>query len=199
MCAVIWKPGSEARIIDTRPFHESLAARQDFAGAELNLEGATTFERGGKTWLRLFQRGNGDAAKGRVLDASADVPLEDLLAGRATHPVNVREVDLGKMNGVRLTFSDATTGPGGGTAFLATAENSPSATEDGPLAGVVIGRIDEAGISRYGQIVEADGTASTRKLEGLAWDAASGRWLAIEDSDDPSAASRMVVLVPHSR
>lgn len=198
MRGIHWRPATEPREIDATAFYESLAKETSFAGSQLNLEGAVAFQRDGKTWLRLFQRGNGAKVDGvAAIDASAEVPLDDFLAGRATTVRNIREYDLGGADGIRLTFSDATNTPDGSTAFVASAEDSPSATEDGRLAGVVIGAIDATtGVARYGRILEADGTPSTRKLEGLAWDATRGQWLAIEDTDDPNVPSRLLVLSP---
>lgn len=193
--SVLVRPGEEPRVIDAPAFFGALAADRAFAGVELNLEGGVAFRRAGRTWIRLFQRGNGDTSLGPVVDATAEFPLDALLEDRPAAPSALTAYELGDAAGVRLTFSDAAAGPGGETAFLASAEDSSNTITDGSLHGVVLGRIDAlTREARYGRIYEADGRPSSRKLEGLAWDAASRRWLAIEDADDASKASRLVTL-----
>jgi len=183
-------PSGAAHVVDAAAFYAALEGH-DFAGSELNVEGAIVMG----DVLRLFQRGNGAPRDGRApVNATADVALGDALAGHATELRHVRLYDLGALDGVPLSFTDATAGPDGGPWYLAAAEDSPDTYQDGVNVGCVLGHIDEAtGDARYGLVREKDGAPSRRKLEGLAWTAAAG-WLAVEDRDDPEIAAELVRL-----
>lgn len=187
-------PLGTAKMIDASAFYQSLEATAAFAGSEMNLEGALLLP--GRT-LRLFQRGNGAAKDGRVaVDATCEVDLDDALANRAAKPRDVRAYDLGAIDGIRLTFTDAALDAGGRTHYLAAAENSPDTYHDGENKGCVLGRIAADGTAEYGRIHEPEGKPSKRKLEGLAFDPARKRWLAVEDRDDPSRPTEMVWIDP---
>src|SRR5205085_603494 len=57
--------------------YRRLREHAEFAGGELNVEGAVVV----RDVLRLFQRGNGAARDGRPsIDATGDLPLEAFLA-----------------------------------------------------------------------------------------------------------------------
>ena len=74
--------------------------------AELNVEGAAAAA--GR--LRLLQRGNGARGQNAVIDLALDGVLEALAAGRplaADLVLAVYPVDLGRLAGVRLGFTDA--------------------------------------------------------------------------------------------
>lgn len=192
---VVLEAGSSApRIVDASALYAGLRARGDFAGSELNVEGAVAL--GDR--VRLFQRGNG-AARGSLgpIDATCDLDLARLLAwlddARATPPApeSVVRWELGAIRGVRLTFTDACAGEGG-IAFLAAAEASPDAIEDGEVVGVALGWIDERD-ARWTAIREPDGTPFLGKAEGLAWapGSARSRALLVIDRDDPDAPSEL--------
>src|SRR5690606_17272693 len=99
--------------------------------------------------VMFFQRGNGAPRGGlRPVDATARVSLADLVgyleSGAPCPPLrDVSAWDLGALEGVRLTFTDAAIGPRGEIAFVACAEASPDATRDGPVSGVALGRLDD--------------------------------------------------------
>lgn len=177
---------------DLPAWYGALRTIADFAGSELNLEGATVV--GGDT-LRLFQRGNG-AARGslRPVDATADVALAEFLAhldapGRCPVPQigAVTAYDLGAIGGVRLTFTDAAATEAG-VYFLAVAEDSPDAVRDGPVRGCALGVIDPAGRARWTPLLDASGTPFAGKVEGLSPDPADPcRGFVVLDRDDPDA------------
>jgi hypothetical protein len=200
---VVVEPGKRPRIVDASALYAALRACTTFAGSELNVEGAAVI---GDS-LRLFQRGNGAPRGGlRPTDATCDLDLEALLAyldDPALPPPVPRspvEWDLGSIRGCRLTFTDACAGRGG-VAFLAAAEASPDAVEDGEVVGVALGWIPEGeGEARWGLVREPDGAPFLGKCEGLAWargaPVASGRiraW-AVVDRDDPDVPSELCAL-----
>jgi hypothetical protein len=126
----------EPRVIDLSPLYTAL--RKELGG--INIEGAAVL--GEELWL--FHRGNeGDA--GNVV---AEITLSDL-AGSLTGDLDIdveelkelREYDLGDMDGVPLCFSDATALSDELVCFTASAEGD----EDGDIRGSVVGTISADG------------------------------------------------------
>src|ERR1700741_4016993 len=101
----------ETRGIDASAFYAGLRAAREFSGSELNVEGAIEIDGA----LRLFNRGNGAPIDGRLpIDATCDIRLPELLAylprpdeTPPPGPSNILQYDLGKIDGLRLTFTDA--------------------------------------------------------------------------------------------
>jgi hypothetical protein len=148
-------------------------------GGTPNIEGAVFV--GGA--LRLFHRGAGEAPS-MTVDVACDPdrgPLPQVL-GSARY-------DLGRVGRVPLTFTDATLADDGRIAYLAVAEDTPNAIDDGPVVGAAIGFIGAEG-ANWASIVEADGTLSVRKFEGIALDPAGGAFL-ITDADDPEKPAEL--------
>lgn len=151
----------------------------DAVGHEINLEGVLEVPHG----LLLFHRGN-----------SGDGNAVIRLAVNPEHPAaaRVEEVtrwDLGTVPGERaqvaLTFTDADVDAHGRHWYIAAAEDTPNAIDDGPVVGAAIGMIagDHA---VWVPITEPDGSVSCRKYEGLVLDDdLSGAWL-VTDPDDES-------------
>ena len=161
-----------ARVIGASELYAALRARTDFAGSELNVEGAVAI--GDR--VRLFQRGNG-APRGELqpVDATCDLDVAELVAWLDApgvrpppRPRDVVQWDLGSVRGVRLTFTDSCAGPGGVIAFLAAAEASPDAVRDGEVVGVAIGVIEPAA-ARWTLVRDDQGAPVLDKCEGLAW------------------------------
>lgn len=193
-------PGApRAELVDAAAFYEELRRTTAFAGSELNVEGAAPDGHD----VVLFQRGNG-APRGDLLpvDATARVDRAALLAylrEPATRPPpplrDVRPWLLGRLEGVRLTFTDATRGPDDRPWFLAAAEDSPDTFRDGPVVGVVVGVIEAArGVTwaRWARITER-GRPFAAKAEGLALDPRdpSRAWVVV-DADDLTAPAELV-------
>jgi hypothetical protein len=181
-----------ARIIDAPVLYAALRATREFSGAELNIEGAwSDGER-----LRLFNRGNGRLCDGvSPVDATCDLDLRALLGYLDGHcapppPREITQYDLGRVAGVRLTFTDAA-----GAYYLAAAEDCPDAVQDGPVCGVALGIIPPTGEPRYTLIRERDETLFTLKAEGLCLDDndASRAWTVV-DLDNPDQASLLCEL-----
>lgn len=159
----------------TRLF-EALAVR---LGTRPNIEGAVLED----DKLHLFHRGAGGAAS-----AVAEV-RGDALDGREVTRVLVDWVELGTASGVSLAFTDAAP-TAGGMLYLAVAEDTPNAIDDGPIAGAAVGVI-RAGRARYAILEEADGTPSRRKVEGLALEPATGEAFMVTDPDDPTRPAEL--------
>ncbi len=184
----------EARAHDARLLYAHLRAVAAFSGSELNVEGATCV--GDR--VVLFQRGNG-APKGdlEAIDATGTLDAEKLhgyIEGSAPTPVlgAVSSYDLGRVNGARLTFTDATA-DGDEVYFVAAAEDSPDATRDGPVTGVALGCLHSNGEVGYALVKDERGEPLTDKVEGVCCDG-PGRFLAVVDRDDPAAPSQMLTI-----
>ena len=184
------------RLIEAHGLYASLRAEARFAGSELNIEGALVA--GGQ--LRLFQRGNG-AARGELLpvDASCELDLNLLLRylergdpAPAPAAQRVIQYDLGAVDGVRLTFTDAAA-LGADVLYLAAAEDSPDAVLDGPVAGVALGLISAStGQARWTRLRHADGQPFAGKAEGLALDPRiPGSAHIVLDQDDPDLPAEL--------
>ncbi|MCI0728816.1 MAG: hypothetical protein L0332_19160 [Chloroflexi bacterium] len=186
----------QVAVYDAPAFYAALRAAADFAGSELNIEGAVYL---GDGRLRLFQRGNG-APRGDVqpVNATADVSwpalhayLGDPRPDAAFTLDDVTQYDLGRVAGVRLTFTDAAR-CGDTLFFSATAEASPDAIHDGPVAASAIGLIHPGGAARWTVLEDVQGGIFPGKVEGLAFQPEeSGRAYVIVDKDDPETPSQL--------
>ena len=164
---------------------EQRDALYDAVGAALattpNIEGAVVE---GET-LRLFHRGSGTEPNAIVdLDVGA-------LDGAAPRVHAMIPCAIGGAGKVPLTFTDAALAAGA-ILYLAVAEDTPNAIDDGPIVGASIGVI-RGGAARHALIHEKDGAPSVRKFEGLALDvgdAPRGAFL-ITDPDDPDRCSEL--------
>ncbi|MEW5723637.1 MAG: hypothetical protein AB1896_11060 [Thermodesulfobacteriota bacterium] len=185
---VVVKPSGEVRVREAGDLYEILHKTTAFSGSELNLEGALVI--GDR--VRLFQRGNGaPTAELQPVDATGDLPLESFLSWldrseAAPQLERIRRYDLGSVGGVRYGFTDAALIPDGRVAFLACAEDSPDALQDGTVLGSrfgVIGR-DEARIT---DIMDETGRPAKLKLEGIEWleDGQGGSFVVVADMDHP--------------
>ncbi|HEX2188451.1 MAG TPA: hypothetical protein VHG51_06105 [Longimicrobiaceae bacterium] len=191
-----WSGGEPAVALrDASALYARLRGREDFAGSELNLEGAVWM--GGR--VRLFGRGNG-APRGGVAPADATCDLEwealraYLLDPGAAPPPEPRDVvryRLGELDGLRLGFTDAALA-GGRLLFSAAAEDSPDAVRDGRVAGSAVGVFDATDRVRWTVLRDADGAPLAAKVEGLAVPpGGGGRAWVVVDADDPAAPSEL--------
>lgn len=169
-------------------FYQILRSTADFAGSELNIEGAAIV--GDR--LRLFQRGNG-APRGelRPVDATCDLPLDQVLAyihepsAPVPTPDTIVQYDLGAIGHCRLTFTDSLFYRGS-VLYSASAEDSPDAVLDGPVTGAALGVIDENGLARWALLTNPAGEPMVAKVEGLlpSREQANELWIVV-DPDDP--------------
>lgn len=179
---------------DASGFYARLRAAAEFAGSELNVEGAAW--RDGR--IVLLNRGNGAPfADRRAVDAVCEVDWAALrahLADPAAHPApapeNVVQYVLGEIDGWRLTFTDAAPF-GDSLIYTATAEASPNAVDDGPVAGSALGIIGADGEARWTVLVDADGAGFDAKVEGVARGPRPGIVYVVVDRDDPHRPSEL--------
>jgi hypothetical protein len=130
----------EPREIDLKPLYEELRGEIE----ELNIEGAAVL--GGR--FALFHRGNADRSENAVAELRLDRVLDSLTGDRDLDPHELDRItayDLGELDGVRLSFSDATALADDLVVFTASAEGSGSSYEDGSIRGSVVGTIDAKG------------------------------------------------------
>jgi hypothetical protein len=173
--------------------YDLLRRAHAFAGSELNIEGAIHL---GDT-LRLFGRGNGAARDGlEPINASCDLRWPELKAHLAAPdaapppaPVNIVRYELGALDEVPLSFTDAALWRDA-TLYAATAEQSPNVVDDGPVSGSAIGVIEATGGTRWTALTEPSGAVFRGKVEGLLpSDERDDRLFVVVDADDPDAAS----------
>lgn len=181
------------QVVHAKSLYDALRTERSFSGSQLNLEGVAALGDD----VVLVQRGNGAPLEGRTpVDATCRVDRAALLAYLAdptsAPPAlrDVTQVQLGAIDGVRLTFTDATAGVDGALWFLAAAEASPDTYRDGVVVGVALGVIDRTGGARWTRLVDEGGRPLLDKAEGLALDPDGHGWVVL-DKDDPLAPSEL--------
>jgi hypothetical protein len=199
-------PDRLPRWVSAAPLYRALRAERAFAGSELNVEGAALL--GDR--VRLFQRGNGAVVDGVApVNATVDLALDELLAAmvrwmndpsddRGVGLADVVTYALGAIDGVALSFTDATAWPAsrpGRVAWLAAAEDSPDTYRDGVCAGSALGYVDPDGAVGHQALRTADGALFRAKAEGLVFDRDDPTlaW-AVLDLDDPARPSELCAL-----
>ena len=169
----------DPREVDLAPVYELL--REHIS--ELNVEGAATM--GDRLWL--LQRGNSDVGSNVVAELALDrvmTSLREDLRIDADELANVRSYELGDIDGVELTFSDATPIAEQLVVFTASAE-----ADDGRICGSVVGTLQPDGA------VERLRTIDRKwKVEGVhaAMDAGVLDFTFVCDQDDPGAPSPLL-------
>jgi len=168
---VVLLSSSHPELIHVHRLYAALREHPTFATSELNLEGVVFL--GDR--VRLFQRSNGIATKDHKHCATCDLDwsvLDAFLHAPSTASLptieNVRHYDLGSINNVPLTFTDATLLPSGEVLFVASAEGSPNAIDDGAVHGTALGIIDKSGNARLCHLLDERGSLVTDKAEGIA-------------------------------
>ena len=174
---------AQARIVDLAPLYEELA--QALPG-KLNLEGAVV--RGRE--LVLGQRGAGGQGSA-LLFLELGPFLDQLQSELIRHATGLRvePLELGALAGVPLRLTDLATGPDGALHFSCAAEATDNAYDDAPCAGSRIGRLDDD--LRIAWRVDLP---APLKIEGLAFDAARSRWLAVADAGRSEVAGAVAVV-----
>jgi hypothetical protein len=179
---------------DASGFYARLREAAEFAGSELNVEGAAWL--GGR--IVLLNRGNGAAGDDcGPVDAICEVDWPALrahLADPAAHPPpspeSIVAYDLGTLDGCPLNFTDAAAFADA-LIYTATAEASPNAVDDGPVTGSAVGIIDEGGAARFAVFEAADGGRFDGKVEGVARGPRPGTLYVVVDRDDPHCPSEL--------
>jgi hypothetical protein len=191
------------RWIDAAPLYRALRAEKTFAGSELNIEGAALL--GDR--VRLFQRGNGAVVDGvDPLNATVDLSLQELLSemnhwesdpsGECRVALqSITSYSLGTLDGVGLSFTDATPWPSshpGRVAWLAAAEDSPDTYRDGVCAGSALGFMDPDGAIGHQPLRTSTAELFRAKAEGIVFDRDDPTlaWVVL-DLDDPERPSEL--------
>jgi len=166
--------GGPHALVDAAPLVASLRAQI----GEVNLEGAVVA--GGV--LRLLSRGDRNRSS-FVVDLDLDAALADLARGVLGDALvrAAREVDLGELDGVPLSFTDAASIDPRSRRILisATAEDTGNAYDDGPCRGSVVGVLDADGRVEHLRRVEPP-----VKIEGVA--TTGTKLFLVADADDPT-------------
>lgn len=144
----------------------------------LNIEGAII----AGDELHLLQRGNKRDAASAIIRFSLSDFFEALRGKRASLvPLSVSAINLGEIDGVPLSFTDAAALPNGGMVFSAVAEDTDNSYDDGPCVGAAVGIID--GTGRLRRVEQLN---HPHKIEGIAAriDGDAIHLLLVSDADD---------------
>jgi hypothetical protein len=181
-----------ARLWDASELYRLVAALPVVRTAELNLEGAALWQ--GRLWLA--QRSNGKTLEGKdKADALVSVDQAELLrwlaGGPLPHPRLEMPLRLGSIRGVPLTVTDLCAA-GERLWWLAAAEDSPDAYQDGEVCGSTLGWLDRSGVHRL-TLTDEQGQPLRSKCEGLAVDPLRpGRCWAVVDADDAEVPAELL-------
>lgn len=178
------------RVQDAAPLYKRL--REALDGA-LNIEGAARVRAVGRDELWLFHRGNtGPRDPGPAVLRLATKDLRAWLDATAALPalVDVDGYQLGESGDARFGFTDAIA-DGDRVFYLAAAERSSNAVDDGPASGSQVGVIEVASGSVRATSFTVDGLPV--KAEGIVLDPTRPKraWIAL-DPDDPEAPAPLV-------
>ena len=185
---------STIQVAGLAPIYTRVAELLEVPADQLNLEGAAVV---GDS-LRWFQRGLPSAG---APSASVNIELDGLLAHASGAPAavrvsGVRRYDLGTVAGVGLAITDAISLAGGLVLVSATAEDSPSTYDDGPVVGSALALLDGERLVDLADIPLLDGEVG--KVEGLALVGHRDDVLdlvGVVDADDPEVPSLFLELV----
>jgi hypothetical protein len=166
----------EPRIVDLTSVFSGLTALR-----ELNIEGAVVCG----NEMRLFQRGSKGASPNVIIRFSLPSFLAALndKGNCKIEPLAAQSIDLGGIDGIPFTFTDAASLPNGEVVFTAVAEDTADSYNDGPCGGAIIGILD--GENRVKRHLRLD---VPLKIEGVDAYADGDRisLLLVTDADDPS-------------
>ncbi|MDZ4837551.1 MAG: hypothetical protein SGJ27_27510 [Candidatus Melainabacteria bacterium] len=185
------KPSANPLPIDFTQLREKLAGKIE----ELNIEGSIVDSK----FVRLFHRGSKGKSKSAVIQMNVDQFLKDLHDSHvisAGDDIEFEEYKIGSVDQVPLQFTDAVSLPDKRTLFLATAEDSDNAYDDGASLGSAVGILDEKG-----RITHIHNIRGRHKLEGVSVAVQNGHLdlLTVSDTDDetkPSALFRTTIESP---
>lgn len=183
-------PGGAARVLDGASFYAWLGETLSAAGASgTNIEGLTI----AGDFAHVLHRGTG---RGGGPSAVVRLPTSELLRAleNGERPTGgaarARTVDLGELDGTRLSWTDGVEVYGLGIVFTASAEDTSDPTEDGACKGSVLGVFDRRGRVVTARLLEPSGEPLLAKVEGIAL-AGRRAWLVV-DADDPDRPSELI-------
>ncbi len=174
--------------IDFQPLFEALRGTIP----HLNIEGATIQD----DEFRLFHRGTIRFPDSLVIRLPLRWLLAALVSRRmdAVKPLGVHRLDLGRIEGVPYSVTDAAPLPDGRTVVSAVAENTDNAYEDGACMGALIGVVDQ-----QMHLTRTWALDPVHKVEGISASVqgAGISLLLVADADDPViAASLFTATIP---
>lgn len=161
------------------PLYQSLPFR------ELNVEGLAVV--GGR--LFLGQRGNSAEGVNALIELDLDQALDMIQQGRPWGPelvLDERRMNLGEIQGVRLTLTDLA---GWGERYLlfsAAAEDTANPYDDGKVIGSILGRYSL--VDHQIHLVSFNGAWKVEGVEPLR----DGRILMVTDGDDPESPALLL-------
>lgn len=163
---------SHPRILDLTPLLGPLAE----IFAEPNIEGATW---SGET-LRLFQRGNRSHPENVIVEYRLP-SLSVLEDGQPLRSAKRHTLDLGKIDGVPLSVTDAAALADGGVVVTAVAEDTSDAYQDGACIGAAVAVLDADG-----RLLRLERLDRQHKVEGVDARRVAGGidLLLVTDADD---------------
>lgn len=171
---------SQPRILDLTPLLAPLAE----IFAEPNIEGATLC---GET-LRLFQRGNRSHPENVIVEYRLP-SLSMLENGQPLRPAKRHPLDLGNIDGVPLSVTDAAALADGGMVVTAVAENTSDAYHDGACVGAAVAVLDADG-----RLLRLERLDRPHKVEGVDARRVAGGidLLLVTDADDPDVPAALL-------
>lgn len=174
--------GQEPQVFNLGPLYDFLRTRFP----TLNIEGLALQG----DLLRMLQRGNGENVPNAIIDLDAAAFFEGVQAGTVGPEAfrSSKEVELGRLDGVRLSFTDLTPTRDGHFLFTASAEDTGNPVDDGKVAGSVIGRMN-----RDGTIESMRRLDREFKVEGVDI-GADGKIRLVTDADSSEQAAELFTL-----
>jgi Family of unknown function (DUF6929) len=165
-------------VVDVSPLFDEL----DRHCPALNIEGAVAIG----DELRLLQRANRKHPQNAIIQYPLATVLDALEANTAIGaiaPSAIDLIDLGRIDGIPLGFTDGASLSDGGMVFTAVAEDAEDSYDDGACLGAAIGVAANDGTVRFLERLDA-----CHKVEGVAARVDNNviRLLLVTDADDPA-------------
>jgi hypothetical protein len=168
------------RVVDISSLYAALHSEFD----ELNIEGAAVI---GNEML-LLQRGNKGDNRNALVRFALDPYIDAISAAGRADIVCIDQFDLGEIAGIPLSFTDAAALPDGRLLFVAAAEDTGNAYDDGRCAGAA------AGIIKGSTLQRLEPFERPCKIEGVHAHVDGGiiRLLLVTDADDAATPAQLL-------
>ena len=181
----------ESKLLYAGPFYDAIDAGIARLGGVTNIEGLSF----ANDAVTILHRGPGVGDE-RTRCAVLRIPTEHVLRALyedvaiPSEAVRAAPIDLGELDGERLTWTDGVDVYGVGIVFTAACERTADVELDGVCIGSVLGLLPRHGPLAWARLLEPDGSPMIRKVEGLAI-AGERAWLVV-DADDANTASVLI-------
>ncbi len=190
MRGMLWPFNQQGELLSAPQLFDlhSLYGRLTALIADLNIEGVVVQG----DCFKLWQRGNNQQRHSAVIEYDlADLfalidPQQQFLDVK---PQRIDYYELGEVDGVPLTFTDAFALPDGCCLFTAAAENTDNSYQDGECVGAAIGLIDTQRRLRWIKRVQP-----VYKIEGLSAKQVGEQLQVrvVSDADNPSSPAKLL-------